>query len=171
MSALATYTPLPRSVIEADDAHWLVQELAAHVQALLGSNWHPLENAEHVSGIPDRVKVAWYLWWFACEVCGNGFNGYLENGVATCRELQNIRRCLKEVGDDDMLTALEAGIALCRPSGTGFWEEAEALACFGQLRSEPWKSIAKLDEIAMTMAGDPLDRHVQTFLLVQKDVL
>lgn len=168
----ARYVPVPRELFGTGDPHWLMQELAAHVERLLGANWHPPENVERIVDVPPAVKVAWYLWWFQCEVVGNGFMGYLGNGSASAYEIQKVREALIEVGAAKLARLFDVGIVLCKKYDAAFWREENAAALFARLEAEgPWEDLGDLDEEAVHLADKLLDQGVDRYLHTMADEL
>lgn len=170
MNSQARYVPVARDVFGTGDPHWLMQELAGHLERLLGTSWHTIGNVEGLAGVPDAAKVGWYLWWFQCEVVGNGFVGYLGNCSAKAYEIQRVREALREVGAERLAHLFDSGIVLCKKYEAEFWREEAAATLFSGLQVEgPWKDLSDLDDEVVHLADKFLDQAVDRYLHAKAD--
>lgn len=169
--ALKTYQRMEPRLLEEPEDHALFQNVSDHLKALLGDSWHPTTNVETLQGVPDAAKNAWYLWWFAAEVGGNGLSAWVANCAAHAPEIIASHRALKALGAVELLELLEASFAPARSWNAEFLREPE-VAWFDQFRGNPrFPTFDEIDPTSYDLAAMPLSRIVAKHIRESRDEL
>ncbi len=125
---------------------------------------------EKISQLPQVAQNIFYVWWFSCEVGGNGYEDYLLQHAG--KDAPGAHAGLRAMGADFLLKRLEAAIPISIE-----WEPEyttlEDWSWYKQFKLNPeFPSIETIDTMEMyNEIAESLTQKAISYILNNKDIL
>lgn len=165
---MKAFSGVDESIFEEGDSGWIAEQIATHLEDLLGENWHTPKFIEGMPGVPECAKVILYCWSFHYLVAGNGLQDYLLNRDITDEQLKKTAWALRKIGNSALADRLEAGVLLAFSESAHFEATHDVHGFEGFTPGVAFSDLASVDKDTICMAGDSLANQIGEFAVSKK---
>lgn len=161
--SVRAFVGVDEEIFEETDDGWVVEQIASHLEGLLGDQWHNTTLIELVPGVPDCARILLYCWSFQVEAAGNGLYDYLINQEISDEQLVKTAWALREVGHEELASRLESAV-LCAFKEDSRFVETHARSNFSHfVLDERFPTVRSAGKGSIELAGEGLEKTMAEF--------